>query len=97
VDWHKALGWLRSQAGLDLAPRQQEAVKLALRSKVPAQTGRSTQGGAGYRLKAAIRTRKSSGGGQVGALACWSSTDATQRRSQHEGLTETAFGRHLPR
>jgi exodeoxyribonuclease V alpha subunit len=43
VDWHKALGWLRSQAGLDLAPGQQEAVKLALRSKVPAQTGRSTQ------------------------------------------------------
>jgi ATP-dependent exoDNAse (exonuclease V) alpha subunit len=39
VDWHKALGWLRSQAGLDLAPGQQEAVKLALRSKVAVLTG----------------------------------------------------------
>src|SRR6266496_4238349 len=29
VDWPKALGWLASQTGLDLAPGQQEAVKLA--------------------------------------------------------------------
>ena len=39
VDWHKALGWLRSRAGQDLAPEQQEAVKLALSSKVAVLTG----------------------------------------------------------
>ena len=39
VDWDKALGWLRSQAGLDLAPAQQEAVKLALTRKVAVLTG----------------------------------------------------------
>ena len=39
VDWHTALGWLRSQAGQDLAPGQQEAVKLALSSKVAVLTG----------------------------------------------------------
>ena len=39
VDWHKALGWLRSRTGQDLAPEQQEAVKLALSSKVAVLTG----------------------------------------------------------
>ena len=39
VDWHKALGWLRSRTGQDLAPGQQEAVKLALTSKVGVLTG----------------------------------------------------------
>jgi exodeoxyribonuclease V alpha subunit len=39
VDWHGALGWLRSQVGQDLAPEQQEAVKLALNSKVAVLTG----------------------------------------------------------
>ncbi len=39
VDWPKALGWLASQTGLDLAPGQQEAVKLALTSKVAVLTG----------------------------------------------------------
>ena len=39
VDWHKALGWLQSRTGQDLAPGQQEAVKLALTSKVAVLTG----------------------------------------------------------
>ncbi len=39
VDWHKALGWLQSRAGQDLAPGQQEAVKLALTCKVAVLTG----------------------------------------------------------
>jgi exodeoxyribonuclease V alpha subunit len=39
VDWPKALGWLRSRAGLELAPEQQEAVKLALTQKVAVLTG----------------------------------------------------------
>ena len=39
VDWHKALGWLASRTGQDLAPGQQEAVKLALTSKVAVLTG----------------------------------------------------------
>ena len=39
VDWQKALGWLRSRTGQDLAPGQQEAVKLALTSKVAVLTG----------------------------------------------------------
>jgi exodeoxyribonuclease V alpha subunit len=39
VDWPKALGWLRNQAGLELAPAQQQAVKLALTSKVAVLTG----------------------------------------------------------
>jgi endonuclease V-like protein UPF0215 family len=39
VDWHKALGWLRSQTGQELAPEQREAVKLALSSKAAVLTG----------------------------------------------------------
>jgi exodeoxyribonuclease V alpha subunit len=39
VDWQKALGWLGSRTGQDLAPGQQEAVKLALTSKVAVLTG----------------------------------------------------------
>src|SRR5207247_5682460 len=39
VDWHKALRWLRRQTGQDLAPEQQEVVKLALSSKVAVLTG----------------------------------------------------------
>ncbi len=39
VDWQKALGWLRRRAGQELAPGQQEAVNLALTSKVAVLTG----------------------------------------------------------
>ena len=39
MDWGKALGWLHGRTGLDLAPGQQEAVKLALTSKVAVLTG----------------------------------------------------------
>ncbi|MGB0094996.1 MAG: AAA family ATPase [Solirubrobacteraceae bacterium] len=39
VDWQKALGWLRSRTGQELAPAQQEAVTLALTSKVAVLTG----------------------------------------------------------
>jgi exodeoxyribonuclease V alpha subunit len=39
VDWPKALSWLRTKADLDLAPAQQEAVTLALTSKVAVLTG----------------------------------------------------------
>jgi len=39
VDWQKALGWLQSRTGQELAPGQQEAVKLALTSKVAVLTG----------------------------------------------------------
>jgi exodeoxyribonuclease V alpha subunit len=39
VDWAKALGWLRTQTGQDLAAGQLDAVKLALTSKVAVLTG----------------------------------------------------------
>ena len=39
VDWQKALGWLRSRTGQELAPGQEEAVRLALTSKVAVLTG----------------------------------------------------------
>ncbi|MBB4929836.1 exodeoxyribonuclease V alpha subunit [Lipingzhangella halophila] len=39
VDWDKALGWLRSRTGTDLAEEQQAAVTLALTSKVAVLTG----------------------------------------------------------
>jgi exodeoxyribonuclease V alpha subunit len=39
VDWQKALAWLRSRTSQDLVPGQQEAVKLALTSKVAVLTG----------------------------------------------------------
>ncbi len=39
VDWEAALGWLRRWTGQDLAPGQQEAVKLALTRKVAVLTG----------------------------------------------------------
>ena len=39
VDWPKALGWLRTQTGQDLAAGQLDAVKLALTSKVAVLTG----------------------------------------------------------
>ncbi|MEV6317082.1 ATP-dependent RecD-like DNA helicase [Streptomyces sp. NPDC051776] len=39
VDWEKALAWLAQRTGADLAPEQQEAVKLALTRKVAVLTG----------------------------------------------------------
>jgi exodeoxyribonuclease V alpha subunit len=39
VDWPKALGWLRTRTGQDLATGQLDAVKLALTSKVAVLTG----------------------------------------------------------
>ncbi|MFD0444388.1 ATP-dependent RecD-like DNA helicase [Streptomyces indonesiensis] len=39
VDWDKALGWLASRTGADLAPEQSEAVRLALTEKVAVLTG----------------------------------------------------------
>ncbi|GAA2008825.1 ATP-dependent RecD-like DNA helicase [Nocardiopsis rhodophaea] len=39
VDWAKALAWLKSQTGADLAAEQEEAVKLALTRKVAVLTG----------------------------------------------------------
>ena len=39
VDWGKALGWLRDRTGAELAPEQEQAVKLALTSKVAVLTG----------------------------------------------------------
>ncbi len=39
VDWTKALIWLRTRTGADLAPEQEQAVKLALTSKVAVLTG----------------------------------------------------------
>ncbi|WP_051966134.1 SF1B family DNA helicase RecD2 [Kitasatospora mediocidica] len=39
VDWPKALGWLARQTGAELAPEQQESVRLALTQKVAVLTG----------------------------------------------------------
>ncbi|MFG2000733.1 AAA family ATPase [Spirillospora sp. NPDC048911] len=39
VDWGKAFGWLRQRTGTELAAEQEEAVKLALTSKVAVLTG----------------------------------------------------------
>jgi AAA domain len=39
VDWNKALGWLRGRTGTTLAPEQEEAVRLALTSRVAVLTG----------------------------------------------------------
>ena len=39
VDWDKALTWLRGRTGQELAPGQQQAVQLALTSKVAVLTG----------------------------------------------------------
>jgi exodeoxyribonuclease V alpha subunit len=39
VDWHKALGWLRGRTGSELAPEQEDAVKLALTARVAVLTG----------------------------------------------------------
>ncbi|MDH6135889.1 exodeoxyribonuclease V alpha subunit [Kitasatospora sp. MAA4] len=39
VDWPKALGWLARQTGAELAPEQQESVRLALTEKVAVLTG----------------------------------------------------------
>jgi len=39
VDWGKALGWLRGRTGAELAPEQEDAVKLALTSRVAVLTG----------------------------------------------------------
>jgi exodeoxyribonuclease V alpha subunit len=39
VDWGKALDWLKARTGADLAPEQEQAVRLALTSKVAVLTG----------------------------------------------------------
>jgi exodeoxyribonuclease V alpha subunit len=39
VDWDRALTWLRSRTGAELAPEQEEAVRLALTERVAVLTG----------------------------------------------------------
>ncbi|MQY16487.1 ATP-dependent RecD-like DNA helicase [Streptomyces sp. RB5] len=39
VDWSKALAWLQTKTGADLAPEQRDAVRLALTEKVAVLTG----------------------------------------------------------
>ncbi|RFU39519.1 ATP-dependent RecD-like DNA helicase [Actinomadura logoneensis] len=39
VDWAKALAWLRGRTGTELAPEQEQAVRLALTEKVAVLTG----------------------------------------------------------
>ncbi|HEV7898063.1 MAG TPA: ATP-dependent RecD-like DNA helicase [Planosporangium sp.] len=39
VDWGRALAWLHTRTGADLAPEQEQAVRLALTSKVAVLTG----------------------------------------------------------
>jgi exodeoxyribonuclease V alpha subunit len=39
VDWDKALGWLHTRTSADLAAEQEQAVRLALTSKVAVLTG----------------------------------------------------------
>ncbi|MEZ0065844.1 exodeoxyribonuclease V alpha subunit [Streptacidiphilus sp. MAP12-20] len=39
VDWPRALAWLRTQTGADLAPEQEQSVRLALTQKVAVLTG----------------------------------------------------------
>jgi exodeoxyribonuclease V alpha subunit len=39
VDWGKALAWLRQRTGAELAPEQEQAVRLALTAKVAVLTG----------------------------------------------------------
>ena len=39
MEWDKALGWLKTRTGADLAPGQADAVKLALTEKVAVLTG----------------------------------------------------------
>ncbi|GAA1551801.1 ATP-dependent RecD-like DNA helicase [Actinomadura kijaniata] len=39
VDWDRALGWLRQRTGVELAPEQEQAVRLALTSRVAVLTG----------------------------------------------------------
>jgi exodeoxyribonuclease V alpha subunit len=39
VDWDQALSWLRGRTGTDLAPEQEEAVRLALTERVAVLTG----------------------------------------------------------
>ncbi|MET8577199.1 ATP-dependent RecD-like DNA helicase [Streptomyces sp. NPDC005012] len=39
VDWARALGWLRTRTGAELAPEQEAAVRLALTEKVAVLTG----------------------------------------------------------
>ncbi|MEU5403263.1 ATP-dependent RecD-like DNA helicase [Streptomyces sp. NPDC005963] len=39
VEWDKALGWLAERTGVELAPEQQAAVRLALTSRVAVLTG----------------------------------------------------------
>jgi exodeoxyribonuclease V alpha subunit len=39
VDWDRAFGWLRGRAGASLAPEQEDAVRLALTSRVAVLTG----------------------------------------------------------
>jgi hypothetical protein len=39
LDWDRALAWLRGRTGTDLAPEQEQAVRLALTERVAVLTG----------------------------------------------------------
>ena len=61
VDWDKALAWLRARTGAELAPEQEQAVRLALTEQVAVLTG-----GPGCGKSFTVRSIVDAGRGEAG-------------------------------
>ena len=66
VDWDKALAWLTARTGADLAPEQEQAVRLALTEKVAVLTG-----GPGCGKSFTVRSIVELAARQEGQDRCW--------------------------
>jgi exodeoxyribonuclease V alpha subunit len=60
VDWDKALAWLRRRTGTPLAPEQEQAVRLALTSRVAVLAGRPGCGKS-FTVRSVVARNKGSG------------------------------------
>ena len=66
VDWDKALAWLKARTGTELAPEQEQAVRLALTEKVAVLTG-----GPGCGKSFTVRSIVELAARQEARRSCW--------------------------
>jgi len=94
VDWDKALSWLRSRTGAPLAPEQEEAVRLALTSRVAVLTG-GPGCGKSFTVRSVVALARARGAKVV--LAAPTGREGSLRSTPHRRWTPTWWWWARPR
>jgi exodeoxyribonuclease V alpha subunit len=86
VDWAKALGWLRGRTGTALAPEQEDAVRLALTSRVAVLTG-GPGCGKSFTVRSVVELARAKGARIVLAAPTGRAAKRLAELTRHEAAT----------